>query len=76
MSIGIKMACSLHKLSKRLQCNKMFVIGKLLVNMVLHRFVYVVNVVFRNQIQCHTGKICLLSWSALMIFKNFFRFMV
>ncbi len=34
-----------------LQCSELFAMGKSSLNMVLHKFVVVVNVVFRNQIQ-------------------------
>ncbi len=52
--MGIRVACSLYKLAcgaKCLHCNELFVIGKLIVDLVLQEFVCCVNVVFRNQIQ-------------------------
>jgi hypothetical protein len=52
--VGIHVACSSYKLihgAKCLQCNELFVIGKLIVHLVLEEFVCFVNVVFKNQIQ-------------------------
>jgi hypothetical protein len=49
--VGIRVVCLLYKLAHGvdyLQCNKMFAIGKSSVNMVLHEFVVVVNVVFKT----------------------------
>jgi hypothetical protein len=51
--VGIRVVCLLYKLIHGvdyLQCSEMFAIGKLSVNMVLHKFVVVVNVVFKTQI--------------------------
>jgi hypothetical protein len=49
--IGIKVMCSFYKFSHGidyLQYGEMFAIGKSLVKMVLHDFIFVVNEVFRN----------------------------
>jgi hypothetical protein len=57
--ICIRLTCSLYKLShgiEYLQCNEMFTIGKSLVNMVLHKYVHVVNVMFKSQIKWPQGE--------------------
>jgi hypothetical protein len=49
--VSIRVTCPFYKLSHRskyLQCNKLFVIDKSLVNMVLHKFVCVINEMFRS----------------------------
>jgi hypothetical protein len=51
--IGIRVAYSFFKLAhgaNYLQCNELFMIGKSYINMVLHEFVFVMNVVFKIQI--------------------------
>lgn len=52
--VGIKVGVFVLQTCARnyyLQCNELFVMGKSSLNMVLHKFVVVVNVVFRSQIQ-------------------------
>ncbi len=51
--VGIRVACSFFKLARGanyLQCSELYMIRKSYINMVLHEFVFVVNVVFKNQI--------------------------
>jgi len=53
--VGIWVACSLYKLThsaELLQCSELFAIGKSIVHLVLQKFVFVVNIVFKNKIMC------------------------
>lgn len=57
--IGIKVAYSMYKFfhgPKYLQCSEMFIIRKFSMNMVLRKFVYVVNVVLKKHIQWPQGE--------------------
>lgn len=57
--VGIRVACSLYKLAHAadyLQCSELFAIGKSTVHLVLHDFVAVINVVFKNQIRWPRGR--------------------
>jgi hypothetical protein len=49
--IGIRVACSFYKTIRGnfyLQCSEMFAIKKSVVNMVLHEFVFAMNIIFRS----------------------------
>ncbi len=51
--VSIKVACFLYKLAhavEYLQCNKLFVIGKSIVHLILWEFVDAVNAIFKNQL--------------------------
>ncbi len=57
--VGIRVMCSLYKISHGidyLQYGEMFAIGKSLVNMVLRDFIFTINEVFKNQVQCPQGE--------------------
>jgi hypothetical protein len=51
--MNMKVVCSLYKFahaSKYLQCNKFFVIGKSIVDLVLCNFLHVMNDFFKNYV--------------------------
>jgi hypothetical protein len=57
--IGIQVACSLYKIvhiSKLFQCSELFTINKSTMHLVLRKFVFVLNIVFKNQIMLPKGK--------------------
>jgi hypothetical protein len=59
MLVGIQIACALYKLVHRVgyfHCNEMFTISKSTIQMVLQKFVHVMNVVFKNKIKWPKGK--------------------
>jgi hypothetical protein len=58
--IGIKIACSIYKLTHivdYLECNKLFVINKFSVNMVLHVFVTILMLCLETKFDGHGVKI-------------------
>jgi len=70
--IGIQVACFLFKLVhkiKYLQCSEMFAISKSTMHLVLHEFIHVLNVIFKNQIKWPKGEDLL---KVMIGFKNFF----
>lgn len=58
--IGINVCCMIYKLvhsAKFVICNEFYAIGKLTISLVLHEFVYVVNVVHKDLIKWREGEI-------------------
>jgi hypothetical protein len=56
--MNIKVACSLYKLAhaaEYLQCSELFMIGKSTIHLLLHKFIHVVNKIFKNQVQWAKG---------------------